>query len=109
MRQVTFLAVLLAAPVTAHARPWEAREPAVEPKPAHQLRNPAKWPAEPESPAAPLDEMKFRLAWASLCGVASDSATGALAPKILAAAAAAKSDPFTLAAPARYGSHCAAT
>ena len=57
-------------------------------------------------PTAPLDEMKFTLAWASLCGVASDSTTGALAPKILAAAAAAKSDPFTLAALARYGSHC---
>ena len=50
--------------------------------------------------------MKFTLAWASLCGVTSDSTTGALAPKILAAAAAAKSDPFMLAALARYGSHC---
>jgi hypothetical protein len=95
-----------ATPTAAWARPWEAREPAVEPKPAHQLRNPAKWPAEPELPPAPLDEMKFTLAWASLCGVASDSATGALAPKILAAATAAKSDPFTLAALARFGSHC---
>jgi len=53
--------------------------------------------------------MKFTLAWASLCGVASDSATGALAPKILAAAAAAKSDPFTLAALARYSSRCDAS
>ncbi|HMF42776.1 MAG TPA: M23 family metallopeptidase [Polyangia bacterium] len=109
MRQVTLALVLLAAPVAAHARPWEAREPAVEPKPAHQLRNPAKWPAEPEQPAAPLDEMKFKLAWASLCGVSSESATGALAPKILAAAKTANSDPFTLAALARYGSHCDVT
>jgi len=116
MRQVIHQALagaslfaLVAAPAVAHARPWEAREPAVEPKPAHQLRNPARWPAEPELPVAPLDEMKFTLAWASLCGVASDSTTGALAPKILAAAKAAKSDPFTLAALARYGSHCDAS
>ena len=116
MRQVIHQALagaslfaLVAAPAVAHARPWEAREPSVEPKPAHQLRNPARWPAEPELPTAPLDEMKFTLAWAALCGVASDSTTGALAPKILAAAAAAKSDPFTLAALARYGSHCDAS
>ena len=116
MRQVIHQALagatlfaLVAAPAVAHARPWDAREPSVEPKPAHQLRNPARWPAEPELPAAPLDQMKFTLAWASICGVTSDSATAALAPKILAAAAAAKSDPFTLAALARYGSHCDAS
>src|SRR6476659_935911 len=102
----TLLLAMAANPASAWARPWEAREPSVEPKPAHQLRNTAKWPAEPELPAAPLDQMKFTLAWASLCGVASDSATGALAPKILAAASAANSDPFTLAALARYSSHC---
>src|ERR1043165_5788913 len=113
MRPVTFgppvgilRRAVAAAPGAAHMRPWEAREPAVEPKPAHQLRNPARWPAEPEVPAAPLDEMKCKLAWAALCGVASDSTTGALAPKILAAAATAKSDPFTIAALARYGSNC---
>jgi hypothetical protein len=100
---------MAANPASAWARPWEAREPSVEPKPAHQLRNPAKWPAEPELPAAPLDQMKFTLAWASLCGVPSDSATGALAPKVLAAATAAKTDPFTLAALARFGSRCDAS
>jgi hypothetical protein len=96
---------LVAAPATALARPWEAREPAVEPKPAHQLRNPATWPAEPETPT-PIDAAKFAASWAYLCGVAPDSATAALAPKILAAATAAKSDPFTLAALARFGSKC---
>jgi hypothetical protein len=109
-RQAVFLVVLsalaLAAPRAAHARPWEAREPAAEPKPAHQLRNPATWPAEPEMPPAPIDETKFAAAWAYLCGVAPDSATAALAPKITAAAAAGKSDPFTLAALARFGSRC---
>ena len=38
-------------------------------------------------PTAPLDEAKFTAAWAYLCGVAADSTTAALAPKILAAAA----------------------
>jgi murein DD-endopeptidase MepM/ murein hydrolase activator NlpD len=98
---------VLAAAGTAQARPWEAREPSAEPKPAHQLRTPAStWPAEPEMPPAPLDPAKFTAAWAGLCGVTTDSATAALAPKILAAASSAKSDPFTLAALARYGSRC---
>ena len=35
---------LVAASGVAHARPWEAREPAVDPKPAHQLRNPVTGP-----------------------------------------------------------------
>ncbi|HXU03106.1 MAG TPA: M23 family metallopeptidase [Polyangia bacterium] len=111
MRQVTrhavLLVALLAAPAaSAHARPWEAREPSVEPKPAHQLKNPATWPAEPDAPVAPIDAAKFAAAWAYLCEVAPESTTAALAPKILAAASAAKSDPFTLAALARFSSHC---
>ena len=54
----------------------------------------------------PIDAAKFTAAWAYLCGVAADSTTAALGPKIVAAAAAAKSDPFTLAALARFGSRC---
>jgi hypothetical protein len=101
------LAASAAAPGVAHARPWEAREPSVDPKPAHQLKNPATvWPAEPEMPAAPIDAAKFTAAWVSLCGLKADSPVAALAPKIIAAAAAAKSDPFTLAALARFGSKC---
>ena len=99
-----FLALVVASG-TAQARPWEAREPAVDPKPAHQLRNPATWPAEPDAPAV-IDEAKFTAAWASLCGVEASSTTAALGPKIVAAAAKAKSDPFTLAALARFGSRC---
>src|SRR5512134_109835 len=99
------LFALVVATRTAQARPWEAREPAVDPKPAHQLRNPATWPAEPDAPAV-IDEAKFTAAWAHLCGVAADSSTAALGRKIVAAAAAAKSDPFTLAALARFGSRC---
>jgi murein DD-endopeptidase MepM/ murein hydrolase activator NlpD len=89
----------------AASRPWTAREPGVEPKPAHQLRNPATWPAEP-AVAAPIDAERFRTAFAHLCGVESDSPTTALAPAILTAADVAKSDPFTLAALAFFGSKC---
>jgi hypothetical protein len=111
MRQVTRQAVLLfalvAAPAVAQARPWENREPGYEPKPAHQLRNPlTTWPAEPDAPLAPIDEAKFRRRGCDLCNVTPDSATAALAPKIIAAAATAKSDPFTLAALAYFNTRC---
>ncbi len=87
------------------ARPWPARAPSVEPKPAHQLRNPATWPAEPEVPA-PIDGARFQAAYAHLCVAAGDSPLVALAPQILAAADAAKVDPFTLAALGYFGSKC---
>ena len=87
------------------ARPWPARAPSVEPKPAHQLRDPATWPAEPEVPA-PIDPTRFQASYAHLCRVAADSPRAAVAGQILTAAAAAKSDPFTLAALAYYGGHC---
>ena len=57
-------------------------------------------------PAAPIDAAKFTAAWVNLCGLKADSPAAALAPKIITAAAAAKSDPFTLAALARFGSRC---
>jgi hypothetical protein len=97
-------AICLASGVAA-ARPWPARAPSVEPKPAHQLRDPATWPAEPDVPA-PIDATRFQAAWAHLCKVTADSPRGALAAQILTAADTAKSDPFTLAALAYYGSHC---
>jgi hypothetical protein len=87
------------------ARPWTARAPSVEPKPAHQLRDPATWPAEPDVPT-PIDAVRFQAAYAHLCGVASDAPRALVATQILTAADAAKSDPFTLAALAYYGSHC---
>ena len=89
--------VLFVANASAYARPWTAREPAKEPNPAHQLRNPATWPAEPPVPA-PIDPTRFAESWAHLCNAAPGSATAALAPKILDAAGAAASDPFTIAA-----------
>jgi murein DD-endopeptidase MepM/ murein hydrolase activator NlpD len=96
---------LVSASGAAVARPWTAREPSIEPKPAHQLRNPSTWPAEPEVPA-PLDGERFRAAYAHLCGVPADSSIAAIAPQILTAADTAKSDPFTLAALGYFGSNC---
>jgi len=87
------------------ARPWTPRAPTAEPKPAHQLRDPATWPAEPEVPA-PIDAVRFQAAYAHLCGVAADAPRALLASQILSAAEVAKSDPFTLAALAYYGSRC---
>jgi hypothetical protein len=87
------------------ARPWPARRPAVEPKPAHQLLDAATWPAEPASPA-PIDEAQFRAAFAHLCTVAPDSPVAALAANILTASREAEVDPFLLAAYAFYGSGC---
>jgi murein DD-endopeptidase MepM/ murein hydrolase activator NlpD len=103
---LAFLGVLLAGTRSASAsRPWSARAPAIEPKPAHQLRNPATWPAEPAVPA-PIDPTRFAEAFAHLCNAAPGSPTAALAPKILDAAGTAASDPFTIAALAYYGSKC---
>ena len=89
----------------ANARPWPPRAPSVEPKPARQLRDPATWPAEHSVPA-PLDADRFQAAYAHLCKVAPDAPRATLAAQILTVAAAANSDPFTLAALAYFGSKC---
>jgi len=91
---------------SAHAaRPWRARQPSVEPKPAHQLRNVATWPAEPAAPAE-IDADKFRAAFAHLCAVDPDGATADLAALALAAARAEDEDPFELSALAFTASGC---
>src|SRR6478672_10655570 len=74
----------------AQARPWTPRAPGVEPKPAHALRTPATWPAEPEPPA-PIDAAKFTAAYAHLCGVDAASSKAAVAGQLLTAAQAGKS------------------
>jgi murein DD-endopeptidase MepM/ murein hydrolase activator NlpD len=89
----------------ASARPWPARAPSVDPKPAHQLRDPATWPAEPQVPG-PIDVTRFQAAYAHLCRLEPDAPKAALAQQILTAADAAKSDPFTLAALGYIGSKC---
>jgi hypothetical protein len=106
-RVVVLAASLLAFPLgsAAWARPWQTREPSSEPTPAHQLRNPAIWPAEPAIPE-PIDPTRFTAAFAYLCGVTADSSVAALAPQLLVAAATAHTDPFLLAALAHFRSHC---
>jgi murein DD-endopeptidase MepM/ murein hydrolase activator NlpD len=114
MRAVTVAAVaagalagaLVHGPAAAHpSRPWPARRPSVEPKPAHQLRDCATWPAEPPVPDA-VDDAHFRAAFAHLCRVDEDGAVAALSHQILAAAREASVDPFLLASTAYYGSAC---
>jgi murein DD-endopeptidase MepM/ murein hydrolase activator NlpD len=81
----------------ASAKPWAPRAPAVDPKPAHQLRSIATWPAEPAVPAE-LDAAKFQVAFARLCSVDPNGRVAALSSDLLAAAEAETVDPFTLAA-----------
>ncbi|HEV3032209.1 MAG TPA: M23 family metallopeptidase, partial [Polyangia bacterium] len=87
------------------ARPWPARAPSVEPKPAHQLRNLATWPAEPETPPT-IDAERFHAAFARLCAVDADGGVAALSGDVLTAAGAAEIDPFELAALAFTASDC---
>ncbi len=99
------LALLAATSGVALARPWTPRAPAVEPKPAHQLRTPATWPAEPAVPA-PIDAAKFQAAYAHLCNLDATSAKAAVAAQVLAAAQTAGSDPFTLSALGYFNTGC---
>jgi murein DD-endopeptidase MepM/ murein hydrolase activator NlpD len=87
------------------ARPWAARRPSVEPKPAHQLRSVSTWPTEPAAPAE-IDGARFAAAYARLCAVAADDPVAALAPNVLSAATAAEVDPFELAALVFTASGC---
>lgn len=98
-------ALVAATSGAASAHPWPARAPSVEPTPAHQLRNPATWPAEPQV-TGPIDPAKFGVAYAHLCGVDATSSKGALALQVLTAAQVANTDPFTLAALGYYRSKC---
>ncbi len=100
------LAVVCAGANVAHAaRPWTPRAPTVEPKPAHQLRTLATWPAEPAVPVE-IDDARFHAAFAHLCGADVDGAIAALSTDVLAAARDAGVDPFTLAALAFTASDC---
>jgi hypothetical protein len=89
----------------AAGRPWPARRPPKEPKPAHELCNTDTWPVEPASPESIVDE-RFRDAFARLCSVEADSDVAALGPEILRAAREQGVDPFLLGALAFHGSGC---
>jgi murein DD-endopeptidase MepM/ murein hydrolase activator NlpD len=105
--QCAFGALVLFAATSsvAVARPWPPRAPAVEPKPAHQLRTPSTWPAEPDAPS-PVDPAKFTAAYAHLCGFDPSSSKAAVAGQLLTAAQAGNSDPFTLAALGYFNTKC---
>jgi hypothetical protein len=76
----------------------------------HQLKDPQRWPAEPESPPAPVDEMRFRQALAGMCeGMAGPRLLRRIASEILEAAAEAGVDPFLLGALVYRESRCVPT
>jgi murein DD-endopeptidase MepM/ murein hydrolase activator NlpD len=110
-------AVLIGGATTsaASSKPWTARRPPITPPAAHQLRDLARWPSEPDEPKQ-IDPIRFRLSVDHLCardnqqlksgGKApiptdaqnADAATGhPLGDLVLAAAAEAGVDPFLLA------------
>jgi murein DD-endopeptidase MepM/ murein hydrolase activator NlpD len=90
---------------TAHARPWLPRHPPRELQPAHQLRNPATWPAEPIAPTD-IDPVRFRASLIHLCGGRGEAAAASVSDDLLAAAGAANVDPFLLAGLMFFESSC---
>src|SRR6202142_1183353 len=94
--------------------PWPARKRRSEEgllRPGvHELKDPKRWPAEPESPLAPIDEARFRKAFSGLCeGMASPRLLGRISDEIRQVADEAKVDPFLLAALVYRESRCVPT
>ena len=94
--------------------PWPARKRRTEEgllRPGvHEVKDLKRWPAEPESPPAPLDGAKFRTAFASMCeGMASLRMLGRISAEICQVADEAKVDPFLLAALVYRESRCVPT
>jgi murein DD-endopeptidase MepM/ murein hydrolase activator NlpD len=89
----------------AMARPWDARRPAREPTPAHQLRSTSTWPAEPVTPAA-IDAERFRASLVHVCGRRGETVGAVISDDVLAAASANELDPFLLAALVFFQSAC---
>jgi len=105
---------LLAQAAAAAPPPWRPRvrrtdEGLLRPG-VHQLKDPRRWPAEPESPPAPLDEAKFRAALAGMCeGMASQRLLRRIAAEVLTVAAETGVDPFLLGALVYRQSRCVPT
>ena len=94
--------------------PWPARKRRTEEGPlrpgVHELKDSKRWPAEPESPPAPLDGPKFRTAFAGMCeGMATPRMLGRISDEIRQVADEAKVDPFLLAALVYRESRCVPT
>lgn len=107
--------LLLSATAAANPRPpWPARKrhngdtllrPGV-----HELKDPKRWPAEPESPAGPLDGTRFRRSFMAMCeGMTNARVAGHIADEIVQVSADAHVDPFLLAALVYRESRCVAT
>jgi len=76
----------------------------------HEVKDPKRWPAEPDSPPAPIDEANFRTALSGLCeGMVSPRMLGRLADEIRQAADEASVDAFLLAALVYRESRCVPT
>ena len=108
------LAASAADAVAAERTPWPARKRRTEEgllRPGvHQLKDPKRWPAEPDSPPLPVDAAKFRAALAGMCeGMASPRLLGHLAEEILQVADEASVDPFLLGALVYRESRCVPT
>jgi murein DD-endopeptidase MepM/ murein hydrolase activator NlpD len=109
-RIAPFFAILTAASLAAAqagARPWTARRPEHDLPPAHQLRDPATWPPEPQL-AGDIDPERFRAALVHLCGARGAEVAAAVAGDLLAAADEAHVDPFLLGGLMFYQSACRA-
>lgn len=94
--------------------PWPARKRRIETGPlrpgVHEVKDPKRWPAEPDAPPAPLDGAKFRAAFAGMCeGMTSTRMASRIADEILLAAAEAEVEPFLLAALVYRESRCVPT
>jgi hypothetical protein len=94
--------------------PWPARKRRTEEgllRPGlHQLKNIERWPAEPSTPPAPIDQQRFRRAFSGMCeGMASARMLGRIADETLTAAAEAGVDPFLLGALVYRESRCVPT
>jgi len=105
---------LLADAMAADRPPWRARKRRTEEgllRPGvHQLKDPKRWPAEPASPPAPVDEARFREALSGMCeGMASKRLLRRISAEVLQAAAESAVDPFLLGALVYRQSRCVPT
>ena len=107
--------LLLASAAIADPRlPWPARKrhngDALLRPGVHEVKDPARWPAEPDSPTPPLDDGRFRKAFAGMCeGMANSRLLGRLADEIRQVSDEAHVDPFLLAALVYRESRCVPT
>lgn len=87
------------------ARQHRSKEP--DRRGTHELRDPANWPIEPATPAAPLDQTRFEAAVVALCDeVAPRAGLDDIARLVRQVGAETGSDPFLLAALVYRQSRC---